>query len=62
MFSVLFEAMLFGLTFFVAIGRMGAREHANDLIMKLFRDGILYFLAVSGKSNPLPVMATRTDN
>ncbi|KAF7980059.1 hypothetical protein HWV62_39836 [Athelia sp. TMB] len=45
--SVLFEAMLFSLTLFVAIGRMGAREHANDLLMKLFRDGILYFVAVS---------------
>ncbi|KAF7976137.1 hypothetical protein HWV62_7435 [Athelia sp. TMB] len=45
--SVLFEAMLFGLTLYVTIGRMGAREHANDLMMKLFRDGILYFIAVS---------------
>lgn len=45
--SVIFETVLFALTMHVAVSRMSAREDISDLLLTLFRDGILYFLAVS---------------
>lgn len=50
--SVIFETVLFALTMHVAVSRMSAREDISDLLLTLFRDGILYFLAVSGRGVP----------
>ncbi|KZP07957.1 hypothetical protein FIBSPDRAFT_1052678 [Athelia psychrophila] len=45
--SVLFESALFFLTVYAAISKMTARQDVSDLMLKLIRDGMLYFVAVS---------------
>lgn len=55
MISVIFETVLFALTMHVAISRSRIRagkEVMGGLLLTLFRDGILYFLAVSGEDIP----------
>lgn len=61
MASVLFEGTLFFLTMYAAIKKMKTGEDIGDLLLKLFRDGILYFVAVSGKFISIPVVVICTE-
>lgn len=59
--SVLFESALFFLTMYAAISKMTAHEAVGDLLLKLIRDGILYFLAVTGKAPTFLTVEICTD-
>lgn len=40
---------------------MTARQDVSDLMLKLIRDGMLYFVAVSGKASTFVAMETCAD-